>query len=188
MSKSFTILVDMDDTIEHLLEAWLFWLNTVFGRQVAVSDIHSWDMTQAYPGLTADEVYAPLTYDSFWDSVKPFEDAPEVLKRLSDDGHRLFIVTSSDYRTLRAKMEKVLFRYFPFIDWKQVIITYNKQMIRGDILIDDAPHNLVGGDFVKILMDAPHNRGFDAAENGMLRVSDWKTVEELIRTLAQKTE
>ena len=186
MKKSLTILVDMDDTIEHLLEAWLLWLNTIHNRAVAPSDIHSWDMTLAYPGLTEEQVYMPLTQDEFWDFVMPFSDAPTVLKRLSAAGHRIYIVTSSDYRTLPAKMEKVLFRYFPFIPWNHVIVCSNKQMIRGDILIDDAPHNLDGGEYMKILMDAPHNRAYDAAGHGMIRVKDWRSIETLIQRLLVK--
>jgi 5'(3')-deoxyribonucleotidase len=69
-----------------------------------------------------------------------------------------------------------------------VIVTSKKQMIRGDVLIDDGVHNLEGGDYVKILMTAPHNRGSDAEKNGMIRVHNWRQVEEVIQKIKSEKE
>ena len=101
-----------------------------------------------------------------------------------DAGHEVFIVTATPYESVTDKMTEVLFRYFPFLTWKQLIITSRKQLIRGDVLIDDGVHNLEGGDYVKILMTAPHNRNYDAEANGMIRVQTWAEIEEVIRRLS----
>lgn len=82
-------------------------------------------------------------------------------------------------------MDDLLFRRFPFISWDQVIITSRKQLIKGDVLIDDGIHNLEGGDYIKILMTAPHNRDYDAEANGMIRVYNWKQIEEVINQLSE---
>ena len=74
-----------------------------------------------------------------------------------------------------------------------MIITNHKYMIDGDILIDDAPHNLIKGKYVKVLISAPHNRSYDAEKNGMLRVDSWEEVKSIIegieieRKLSQET-
>lgn len=47
-----TILVDMDDTIVQLLQAWLLKLNENYGLDVAYEDIRSWDIEEAFPELT----------------------------------------------------------------------------------------------------------------------------------------
>ena len=174
--KKLTILVDMDDTIECLTRAWVTYLNWRHGTNVSWRDIRSWDMRKAFPSLSEEEVYAPLCIDWFWDTVKPMKDAITGVKRLIDAGNDVYIVTASTYVTLKAKMEKVLFRYFPYLSWDQVIVTSRKQMVRGDVLIDDAPHNLEGFDGMRILMDAPHNRGYKAWDNGMLRVNHWDEI------------
>lgn len=82
-------------------------------------------------------------------------------------------------------MDDLLFRRFPFISWDQVIITSRKQLIKGDVLIDDGIHNLEGGDYIKILVTAPHNRDYDAEANGMIRVYNWKQIEEVINQLSE---
>ncbi len=85
----------------------------------------------------------------------------------------MLIVTASTYVTIKAKAEKVLFRYFPFLTWDDVIVTSRKQLINGDVLVDDGVHNHYGGSYRKILMDAMHNQGIDESEIGAVRVMNW---------------
>lgn len=186
--KKLTILVDMDDTITHLLEAWVTHLNERHGTSVKVDSIREWDIHKAFPMLTGDDVYAPLTEDGFWKEVRPMSGAREILLWAKEQGHKVYIVTASAYQTLPEKMENVLFKYFPFISWDDVIVTSNKQMIRGDILFDDAPHNLEGGHFVKILMDAPHNQSYDAEAHGMYRMRYWHEAMNVIRAVSHQDD
>ena len=178
-----TILVDMDDTIEYLLQAWVRGVNARFRRDASADDVHSWDVSEAFPGLTREQVYSIPDEPGFWGTVDPVPGAAEALQRLMDSGHKIFIVTATTYESVPEKMHDLLFRYFPFLQWDQVIITGNKQMIRGDVLIDDGVHNLEGGDYFKILMTAPHNRNYDAEANGMIRVHTWAEIEQVIAEL-----
>lgn len=182
--RHLTILVDMDDTIENLAEAWVAYLNARHQTSTKLSDITDWDISKAFPTLTKEQVYAPLFEDAFWNWVKPMEGASEALQKLIADGHTVLIVTTSNYQTLAAKMEQVLFHYFPFLTWNDVIITAHKQLIKGDVLVDDGIHNLEGGDYFKILMTAPHNRCYDADKNRMYRVTSWSETYSVIQALA----
>lgn len=174
------ILVDMDDTIENLTEAWINYANKRFGTAVNAADITTWDPSEAFLSVSHEEMYALLLEDELYETVEPFEGAALYLQKLISDGHEVFIVTNSPYQVMKAKMEKVLFRHFPFIDWKHVIITGNKPIIKGDVLIDDGVHNLLGGNYAKLLFSAPHNRSFDAEGNGMIRVNCWKEVYKAV--------
>ena len=109
------------------------------------------------------------------------------MKRLIDDGHNVYIVTSSFYAGLKAKMEKVLFRYFPYIKWEQVIIVYDKSKIVGDVLIDDGPHNHSADRQLGILMDMPHNHNAELLPN-MVRVSNMEQAYLEINKLAVRLE
>ncbi|MEG1882292.1 MAG: hypothetical protein RR224_01055 [Clostridia bacterium] len=182
--KQLTVLVDMDDTIECLCDAWIACLNSKHGTHVLPDDITSWCMDDAFPTLTKQEIYAPLYDESFWSTVKPKKGAAKYLRRLKEDGHLVLIVTTSSYRALHAKMDDVLFKYFPFIEWDDVIITARKQLISGDVLIDDGVHNLEGGEYLKLLMDAPHNRSYDAQSNCIHRVKDWDEVYSMVSAYA----
>lgn len=178
--KKLTILVDMDDTIECLTDAWIDWLNRKYDTNVRKEDVHSWDFSAAFPMLSHGEAYEPLYIDEFWNDVRPMPGAYEILQKLKLEGHDVYIVTSSAYQTIRAKMDRVLFEYFPFINWSHVIVAMNKAMVKGDVLIDDGPHNLENFDGARILMTAPHNRSYDAEAHGMYRVSNWQEIDDLL--------
>lgn len=176
------ILVDMDDVLENLSEAWIGYLNNEYGTDVDRDTVRDWDMRLSFPDLTPAQIYAPLYDDEFWLTVRPIPGAAEALEKIIADGHEVYVVTASNYTTIKTKMEEVLFKYYPFLDWRNVIVAYNKQMIRGDVMIDDGPHNLVGGDYGKILLDAPHNRNFDEKSYGVFRAKNWDDVLHILDT------
>lgn len=175
-----TILVDMDDTIENCTEAWVRLVNKLYGTDVDPLSLRDWDVSVAFPTLTREQVYDVTLTDEFWYGVTPIDGAVEYLKRLIDDGNKVYIVTCAAYETLRIKMEEVLFKYFPYISWRDVIIASKKQMIQADYLVDDGIHNHIDGEYKKLLFTAPHNCEYNAEENGMIRVHSWQEVYKII--------
>lgn len=177
-----TILVDMDDTIENLGLAWVDYLNRKYDKNVNWYDIRKWDMQIPYPDLTEEQIYGALNDEELWDNVTPKEDAPHYLKKLMDEGNKVYIVTASWYTTILPKMERCLFKLFPFLTWSQVIVVLDKHMIKGDILIDDNPLNLVGGDYFGVLFTAPHNIEYDDSSTDIVRVDNWKSAYLIIKS------
>ena len=179
-NKEITILVDIDDTIEDLIGAWCAWLNSHYSTDVLPDQITQWDMHMAFPTLSHNQIYAPLDRLDFWQTVKPRKDAMKYLKKLYDWGYDIYLCTSTSYKNVAIKYEKIVQKYFPYIDWEHIIVAGDKTMIKGDIMVDDGIHNLLGGDYLKILMSLPHNKFFDAKENGVIRVSDWSEATDII--------
>lgn len=184
--KKLTILVDMDDTIENLCETWVAFLNETHGTTVHTDDIRDWDMTKAFPTIEKSQVYDPLFNENMWKRVTPLPGAVEYLKRLIDDGHKVVIVTASHQNTVAMKLNNVLFRYFPYLATKDVIVTSQKQLVCGDVMIDDAPHNLEGGNYYGILVTASHNRAYDATANGFVRADTWEEIYNIVCNYARK--
>lgn len=81
-SKNIKILIDMDDTLEDLLESWVAELNKMYGTNVNHEDIDDWDIGLFFPTLTRFQIFEPLFTCDFWDSVKPKEDAVKYVKSL----------------------------------------------------------------------------------------------------------
>ncbi len=187
MKKHFTILFDADDTAENLVECWISMLNERYGTSVSVEDVTEWDLSSAFPSLTKEQVYGVLTEDELWSRLQPMPGSVEVLQKLKNDGHELYMVTASDYRTLKTKMERI-FQLFPFLDWDHVIVAHNKQMVNGDFLIDDGTHNLVGAKYVPIIYTRPHNKNFDTYSTCMLRADSWQEVYDTISFYADLVE
>lgn len=178
-----TICCDMDDTIEYLCEAWCAWLNNKYNVNINWKDIDQWDMTKVYPMLTKKEIYQALEEPDMWKTVKPIEGAYFYIKKLIDEGYPFYIVTTSHHKVFDVKLCNCLFRLFPFIDRHNIILTCNKQMIRCDVLIDDGPHNIVG-EYLGLLMNAPHNRYFDENNySSVKRVYTWEEIYNICTNL-----
>ena len=122
---------------------------------------------ESIPDAVSRRGYTPLYERGMWESVRPIKDADYYLRRLIEDGHQIVIVTASAPETVNLKLSNVLFRYFPYFTYEDVIITSQKSLVNGDILIDDGPHKFINWSHDGILMSAPHNRGFDAEGFGL---------------------
>ena len=171
------ILVDMDDTATWLLPVWVKYLNLKHNLNVDWRDIKEWDMALAFTTLTREQIYEPLATEEIWDEVTPREGAVEALTELYNSGYEIFICTSTDYRNIKPKFEKVIQKYFPFIDWEHFIVASRKQMINADFIIDDSPYNLVGGcQKHKIIFPMPHNEDFPHGLLGIKKYANWKSV------------
>lgn len=180
--RNLRILVDMDDTITTLLEPWVWRLNDKYGLCVSADSVAEWDVSRFFPTLTRDQVYEVLSEKELWERVSPILYANDVLYEWRARGHEVFVVTSAWYNTIELKWE-CLKKYFPFIKWSDVIVTSHKQLIDGDVLIDDGPHNLIGGEYHKILFNAPHNRSFYETAHGMHRCVSWAEVFKVVSSL-----
>lgn len=178
-----TILVDMDDVLEKLVASWVDFLNKKYSTNVKPEDVDDWDISKFFPTLTREQVFQASVEEDMWKNVKPMPGAEKALKKLIADGHELYIVTATLYPTVKVKMEDVLFKYYDFLSWDQVIITSKKQLIKGDVLIDDGPHNLEGGSYHKILFTAAHNKKFDEKTIGAIRVNNWDEALSVIDSL-----
>lgn len=184
--KKLRICIDMDDTIEYLLPAWLRWLENQYNFKVSPEAIKSWEITQYFPHLTEEQIYQPLTIPEFWDTVNPMSDAITYIPKLVEDGHKVYICTATDYRIAPEKFDRCLFKHFPFIDKHNVITCHNKQMINCDIMVDDAIHNLIDGNYIGLLIYSPSNREVDITPHKYIkRVYDWKEIYNFITELSE---
>ena len=174
--------IDFDGVLNNMLELWLSCLNQRHsGYQVKIEDITDWELSKAYPILTEAELFAPIDEPEFWEAVSIKPEAPEVVERLLAEGHKIYIITSSYYKTLFYKFERCLFKHFPYLKKEDIIITYDKSLIRVDLLLDDAEHNLKDFQGIRVLFDAPYNKDCTCAD---YRVASWKEFYLLVSELS----
>ena len=176
--KDIIICSDFDDTINNLLPAWISWLNNEYNYTVKVDHIQEWNLSKYYPNLSKEQIYSPLYTEEFWKTVSIKSDAVEYITKLIDEGAQFYIATASPYHNIRIKVESCLLPYWPEFDSKRLITIYNKQLLNCTFLIDDYVDNLIGGNYIKVLMDAPHNQNSNGIED--FRVTSWKEIYEII--------
>lgn len=172
------MLVDMDDVLEDLTTAWTSAIHERYGYYKASEDITEWDMWKFYPDLEPNYLYDILEDPDFWATIKPFSDAIEYIPKLQKY-FDVYVLTAGNYKSISSKIINIIFKYFPTIDNDHVIVCHNKQLVKGDIIIDDGIHNLVGHSAkYKILFDTPHNRV--PINDDIIRLFNWKDIYDYL--------
>ena len=172
------ILVDLDDVLNNLCEVWVNYLNNRYNLSVHKEEITSWYFHKAYPTLTEQQVISPLYEEALYDTLEPNQEAIYYLEKLSKK-HNIFIVTSTPYEVADYKFKKVLYNNFPFIPKENIIITKQKHLINGDVLIDDCIDNLLNGNYIKFLFTQPHNATLTLPDD-ITRVDNWEQIYHLL--------
>jgi len=71
-----------------------------------------------------------------------------------------------------------LTKYFPFLSWRQIVFCGTKDIVYGDIMIDDHFKNLDSFQGQTILFTQPHN--IDKPKGKHTRVNNWKEIETIL--------
>lgn len=168
-----TILVDVDGVTADLLPAWLAAWNKDQPsiKNVTVDRITKWDLTDVCPGIH-DYLTAEL-----YNKVQPVPGSQLGVRELRKLG-RVVFVTSVARDTAGAKVDWL--NRHGFIrgthGWADdLVMTRNKELIPGDIIIDDYPENLEKASVIhdgKILVDHPYNRD----ETRFCRAKNWDEI------------
>lgn len=184
--KQLTILLDLDDVLNNQNEIWVDVLDQRYGRKVSVEDITDWDMRLAFPGLNDGELYGPVHSGELISSMTATMDAVLYTKMWHDNGHKLYVVTSTSAENAEAKIQW-LFRHYTWFDRDRFIMCRHKNMVFGDILIDDAIHNLkamkwdgANPNCMCVCMDKPWNR---SAENEFVRAKSFVDIDTVVQEL-----
>lgn len=175
------IAVDLDDTIWDLLPAWLDFINRKYHLYITEDEIIQWDLTECINQISADEIYAPLKDKNLWKSVQPKPDAMVYLPYIRSLGHEIIFVTSSSPISYYYKIEYLFKKYFNAFPVSSVICAKDKSLIKADVLIDDAIHNVESFPCFRILLNTKSNR--QPVDESIHRVDNWAQIYKLIKEI-----
>ena len=174
------LLIDLDDTVWELLNPWIKYLNKRYNLNASSYKISNWDISVHFPNyLDRELVYHPLIEKEFWDLITPKKDAVyyiEKLNRFCD----IYFVTATNYKNLNYKVN-ILEKHFPFISITKLITCYNKDLIKGDLLVDDYINNIKDRNLDSILCTSVHNRNLNISKySHITRCNNWKEIYDYI--------
>lgn len=175
------ILVDMDGVIADWGHAYGESLD-LFGDEAANiprhKDQRSFDLHAGRTDREKAIIGAVMIEPGFYSRLRPVKGAKEALKAMVEAGHDVRIVTSpwvSNPTCASDKLNWVVKHYGSH--WgPRVIITADKTLVRGDILIDDKPeiHGDMEPEWEHVLFDQPYNR--DVHKRRMIDWGNWQDI------------
>lgn len=171
-----TLLIDMDSVICDLMSEWHQRYNEDYQDNLTVDRLKCWQSENYVKPECGKKIYNYLNEPDLFLNLKPLPHAIEVLERLHEK-YEILIVTSSPQYAFIEK-DKWVTEHLPFIGRKNLIFAHKKYKVCGDLLFDDAPHNLL--EFketgrIAIAMDYPYNQDLQVP-----RVKNWLEFEEAL--------
>lgn len=172
------ILCDMDGVICDLHRPWIDWYNRRFTDTLSVDDIRSWEMRDVVRADARENVYDFLQKPKLYCDLEPLPGAIEALTRLHKK-HRVILVStpSRDPQTAADKLTWVE-KHLPWAR-RSYMLTAHKDLVRGDVFIDDAPHNLAA--YYRawpaahlVCVDWPYNKDVHCD----MRALDWQHMDQ----------
>ena len=180
IGASKTVAIDVDSVLADVMVIWANEYNKRKNAKVSKNEIKMWDIPKILP-ISSGEVYNIFRYvwKYRWKHIPPTEpNIGKITTRIHRKGYRISILTKRE-RTTVAHVAKWLDFYGVYSD--DLLFVYDatpKAEYPFDILIDDAPTNLV--DIVApksaILFNQPWNHNFDWS----LRVNSLSEAEQIL--------
>lgn len=158
------ILVDMDNTLVDFDKAFLeSWKDKYPGEYfVPLEERKNFHPHKDYPETLQKKVLDICHGAGFIRNLSPMPGGIEAVTEMLRDGHDVRFCTSYLFEYKNSVLEKYEWveQYFGFDAIERIIMTRDKTLITGDILIDDKPE-IIGikpSSWEHILYDRPHNQ------------------------------
>ena len=183
--RALTVLCDMDGIVVSIHQKWYDRYNERYGDELTIEKVTDWN-THLF-AKHGKKVYEPLLEPGFFLDVPEIPGALEGIQTLQSAGHRVVIVTASSRFAASDKMHWWNNRA-PWFSQKNLLIGYPKDLVKGDVLIDDGPHNII--DYSKAWPDAmlcamsyPYNQ--HVRSKCAVFAEDWKTPDKCWKTFVE---
>lgn len=175
-----TLSIDFDSVLADTMTTWTAEYNKLKHTNITKSEITYWNIGMILP-LSADEISIIFNYvwQYCWRDIPPSEPGQsEIIKRIHRRGYRISILTKRDRETVAFVAKWLDYHDIYCDDLTFIYDNTPKSEYPFDILIDDAPSNLVDitPPKVGILFNQPWNKNFDWP----LRVSTLSEAEQTV--------
>jgi uncharacterized protein len=175
-----TVAIDVDSVLADVMVVWVDEYRKRTSKEIKKSDITAWDIPTILP-INPDEVYQYFSHvwKFRWREIPPTEpDIGEVTKRLHRKGYRISILTKRERPTAPYVAKWLDFQKIYADELLFIYDAVPKANYPFDVLIDDAPKNLIDVVAPKsaILFSQPWNKNFDWP----VRVSTLSEAEKLL--------
>lgn len=174
------VIVDFDSTMVDTHTAVLDLYREETGdMSTEINHNTGWNIQEICPLWTDEQCKSAFKHKRLFELMKPFAGAIFHLEQLMQEGHRVVVCTIHGHEGIGYK-GALIKRMFPFV--QEVIyidngLKMNKDLIAGDIIIDDNIGNLTNSrcEFKVCYGDYDWNKDWE-----LLRVTDWKDLYDMV--------
>lgn len=171
--QKLRLIVDMDGVLADVYQQFIHFEFLESGVQIDLNTVQGVDEIDAFPNGIKH-----VNERGFFRSAPVIPHSQKILEELNQK-HEVFIVSAAmEFPNSLEEKYYWLQEYFPFISWKQIVLCGSKQVVQGDIMIDDHFKNLDKFHGKTLLFDQPHNRKHHNHQHQ--RVHNWLEIRDAL--------
>ena len=185
MKKKPVILLDCDGVLADFTSLALQLIKDETGKSYSPDDIPHWEVFESlgYPEIW-NTFGEKASKPGFCAGMKVYPRAQAAVKKFRETCEVLIVTAPVDARPWMYERAHWLGTHFD-ISRKKVIFAHEKQQVRGDMLVDDKPDNVIAWaeanpDGIAVLWAHPYNRSA-ALPEGVIRTSSWKELHAIVK-------
>ena len=138
------LLFDVDGTVVNTPELWLNWISLKTQHKFPIQKMKYYESfdEQIKTISTNLDLYDFWRQSDLYDNLVPYKKAVSAYEDYKSRDNKIVFVSHSNIFPEHIRSKKAFLRkYFP--DHDGFISTDKKEMVRGDVLVDDCPHHLL---------------------------------------------
>ena len=179
------IVCDVDGVLNNLMDVVLEIYNKQHNTLYTTSGITTYNLENCFALEVAKEMKEIFNDAEIWYKTKPLKWAQDGLRKLINDGHRVYLATDNNPHTYGEKVAWIR-HYFPFIEESKIICIKDKWLLTCDVMIEDCIENLLVKPYYhRILMDHPWNRSSQDKDwaYDIYRCSNWNQIVDAVNQI-----
>ena len=172
------LLIDLDSVTADFWEHLLNYHNNKFNENLTIDDIYTYDLLSNIKSEYHNDITLFMNGADFFYNLPVIADSVTVTQSLLKKGHKILFVTATPAASPTAYFDKIRWvdKWFPHIGKRKLISAYEKFEVKGDLLFDDSPYNIVDFGGITVAMDYKYNRKIVPS----FRVNTWNEFEKIV--------
>jgi len=167
------LIVDMDGVLADACEQFQIFEERASGRRLPLAEILGKHELEVFP-----RGHAHVRSPGFFRQAPLIAGGRETLEELNRRYELYIVSAATEFPLSLAEKVEWLGEHFPFIPWQRIVLCGSKEIVSGDIMIDDHFKNLDLFKGRRLLFTQPHNQPHD--NRGHERVNSWAEVGRLL--------
>lgn len=137
------IICDLDSIVIDLLVPWIAEYNRRWSENISVESITDYGLEKFVKPERVSDLFGVLGEPGFYLKLPPLAGAVEALTELHKNGYDIVVATA--VASSGNAQDKFVWckKHLPFLKHRDIFVGARKELLRGDVFIDDAPKNIV---------------------------------------------
>ena len=157
------ILLDIDGVVADLLPYWLELINRYYGERLLLDEITCWEVHKFCKNAKPEQIYSFFEEPGFFLHLDPVPGSLTAVNQLLATGHEIVFVTACNAG--HSDKRRWVQRHFPNFNLENIVFAERKELIKGDIFVDDNVDNVRAYQLehpgaLAVCFAAPHNRDY----------------------------